>query len=131
MYVVSTPQNLMDFLRKRTKSLQEHFRTGRHTDADIAFHEQLYQAIHRDPMAVAYAAYLLEYAHRMLPYLMSFHTQIKRELPPTKAQEAEFNALGISGILGYNRSTAPQKITQVKAEHARQLAEWKREKARR
>ena len=125
-----TPRGLLDFLRERQQPWQEHFHAACYTEADKAFYDQLRLAIFHDPMAVAYAAYMLEYvAHTMLPYLLSFHTEIKRELPPTKAQAAEFKTLGISGILGYNRRTAPEHIAEVKADHARQRWEWECQKA--
>ncbi len=125
-----TPQGLLDFIRERQKPWRDHYYAVRYTDADKEFYDQFYQAIQYDPMAVAYAAYVLEYvAHRMLPYLLSFHTTLKHDLPLTNAQQAEFDSLGISGSLGYNRHTAPEKIAEVEAHYARQRADWEREKA--
>lgn len=125
-----TPQGLLDFMRECQVPWHQHRRASQYSDVDKTFYEQLYEAIHHDPLAVAYAAYMLEcVAHKMLPYLLTFHTEMKRELPPTKAQKSEFDALGISGILGYNRRTAPKRIAEVKAYYAHQRAEWEREAA--
>ncbi len=105
-----TPQGLLDFIWERQKPWQRHFYAARYTDEDKAFYDQLYEAIQYDPMALAYATYMLEYvAHRMLPYLLSFHTTLKHDLPLTKAQQAEFDALGISGNLRLQSAYGPRK----------------------
>lgn len=122
MHGMCSPQGLVDLLRIQYEHEEGVFYCfhAEITEANKAFDEQVWRAVNQDPMAFAYAAYVLEYVMRvLLPSFLSSQVSIPHELPMTVAQHADFTALSIPGFRDYNRRTAGQKIVKVKAKSVR------------